>query len=289
MGDLLQIVVGASTNAAIYALVAFSLVLVYRGSGVVNFGVGQLAVFPGIFFANLAGPGWISLLITILLGAGLGIVCYLIAVLPAERAGASHAALAMSTLGFGLVLTYFGGEFWLKQGFAADPLWSGSMSVAGVTITYQRLLTVLMAIVAFVLVTLLLEKTMIGWAVESVAYKRSTAGLYGVNTVVVMIFVWALAGSLAAFAGSLRSAVSAVSLGMSLPLAVLGFAAAVVGGLGSVAGAAVGAIVVSLSEALFVRYVSPDYATVFAFLLLFVMIAIRPQGIVGARREVART
>ena len=68
-----------------------------------------------------------------------------------------------------------------------------------------------------------------------------------------------------------------------------GFAAAVVGGLGSLSGAALGAVVVAFAEAVFVRYVSSDYAGMFAFLLLFVMIAVRPQGLIGSKREVVRT
>ena len=165
----------------------------------------------------------------------------------------------------------------------------GAQRVAGVTISNQRILTVLLAIVVFILLRLLLERTMTGWAMEAVAFRPSTAGLYGVNPIVMLVGVWALAGVLAAMAGSLRTPVSAVSLGLALPLAVAGFTAAVVGGLGSVSGAAVGAIIVAFSEAIFVRYVSSSYASLFAFLLLFVMIAVRPQGLLGTKREVERT
>lgn len=289
MGDWLQLFVGASTNAAINALVAFSLVLVYRGSGVINFGVGYIAVFAGIFFANSAGAGWGALGLALLVGGAIGLLMYLLAVRLAERAGATHAALAISTLGFGLVIEWFGGKFWAKQGFSSPPLWAGDHVVAGVTISNQRVLTVVIALVVFLGLRLLLEKTMAGWAIESVAFRRSTAGLYGVNPVAVLLVVWVLAGALAALAGVLRTPVSAVSLGIALPLAIQGFAAAVVGGLGSISGAAVGAVIVAFSEALFVRYVSSEFASLFAFLLLFVMIALRPQGIFGVQREVVRT
>jgi branched-chain amino acid transport system permease protein len=289
VGDWLQLFVGASTNAAINALVAFSLVLVYRGSGVINFGVGYLAVFAGIFFANSGAAGWGAFGLALLVGAALGVSMYAVAVRLAERAGATHAALAIGTLGFGLAIEYFGGRFWAKQGFSSPPLWPGSQEVAGVTITNQRILTVVIAVIAFFVLRLLLERTMPGWAIESVAFKPSTAGLYGVNPVVVLVVVWALAGALAALAGVLRTPVSAVSLGLALPLAIQGFAAAVVGGLGSITGAALGAVIVAFSEAIFVRYVSSDYASLFAFLLLFVMIALRPQGLLGAQREVVRT
>lgn len=289
MSDWLQLSVGAATNASIYALVAFSLVLVYRGSGVINFGVGYVAVVSAIFFANTGASGWSVLLLAVLLGGGIGIAMYLLAIRTAERAGATHAALAISTLGFGLVLEFFGGLFWEKHGFSTEPLWSGSREVAGVTITNQRVLTVLVAVAVFILVRLLLERTMVGWAMEAVAVGRPTAGLYGINPTVILIAVWGLAGMIAALAGILRAPTSAVALTLALPLAIQGFAAAVVGGLGSLSGAALGAVVVAFAEAIFVRYVTSDYASLFAFLLLFVMIAVRPQGLIGSQREVVRT
>ena len=288
MSDWLVIFVTASTNAAIYALIAFSLVLVYRGSRVVNFGVGYIAVFGGIFFANTAGAGWAALGAALCVSAALGVAMYLVAVRLAERAGASHAALAIGTLGFGLVIEYFGGKLWEKQGFSSPPLISGSHEVAGVTVSNQRVLTVVFAIAVFVGLRVLLDKTMPGWAMEAVAFRPSTAGLYGVNPIVILIVVWALAGAIAGLAGVLRTPTSAVSLGLALPLAIQGFAAAVLGGLGSIRGAAIGAVIVAFADALFVRYVSSEFASLFAFLLLFVMIAVRPQGILGAGREMVR-
>lgn len=289
MGEYVQLLVNAATNAAVYALIAFSLVLVFRGSGVVNFGVGYLAVFAGIFFANSGAGGWGALLAALAVGAALGVLGYLGAVWVGERFGAPHAALAMATLGFGLVLEYFAGVFWAKEGFTGPTLWSGSISVAGVSISHQRILTVLLAVLCFAAILLLLERTMAGWALEAVAFRKDTAAAYGVNTAAAMVVVWALAGLVAALGGALLSSVSAVSRPVALPLAVMGFAAAVVGGLGSVGGAVVGAVVVSVTETLFIHYVSTAYSGAFAFLLLFVVLAVRPQGIVGQRRQLSRT
>lgn len=288
MSDFVMVVAGAATNAAIYALIAFSLVLVYRGSGVINFGVGYIVVFAGIFFANVGGSGWASMGLAVLVGAVLGVATYLLAVRFAERAHAPHAALAIATLGFGLVIEYFGGELWARQGYTSEALWSGSVELAGVSISYQRIFTIVMAIACFALVILLLERTMIGWMLEAVAYKPSVAGLYGISTVVALILVWTIAGGVAGLAGALMVPLSAVSLPLALGLAIKGFAAAVVGGLGSVSGAAVGAIVVAFAEAFFVQYVSADYAGLLAFILLFVMIVLRPQGLLGSKREVLR-
>jgi len=281
--------VGASTNAAIYALIALSLVLVYRGSGVVNFGVGYIAAFGGIFFSNFGAGGWPALVTSLAVGGLLGMAAYLLSVRIGERSGASTTFLAMATLGFGLVLEYFAGKFWAKEGFSPKPLWRGSEHVGGVTISHERILTVIAAAVCFLIVLAILEKSMIGWAMEAVAYRRSTAASYGVNTVGVTLVVWLLAGVIATLAGSLLAPVTSISREVALPLAIQGFAAAVVGGLGSVSGAVLGAIVVSVVQALVVQYISTSYASAFAFILLFVVLALKPQGIMGGRRQVRHT
>src|ERR1700754_221662 len=124
MSDLIQVTAGALTNAAIYALIAFSLVLVYRSSGVVNFGVGFLAVFVGISFANGSG-GWGGFAVSLCIAVALGVAYYAAAVAIPTSRGAPHATLAISTLGAGLVVDYFSQTLWPRQGFTADPLWSG--------------------------------------------------------------------------------------------------------------------------------------------------------------------
>lgn len=289
MADLLQIFVSASSNAAIYSLIAFSLVLVYRGSGIVNFGVGNLAIFGGIFFANQHSGGWWALAMTLAVGAVVGGLMYLLSVMWGERLGASHAAIAIATLGFGMILDYYARIFWEPQGFTARPLISGSTELAGVTITYQRILTVVIALACMGLVLLLIERTTIGWSLEAVAFRRSTAASYGINVLVAMVLVWMLAGVVAALGGALLAPLSSVSRPLALTLAIKGFASAVIGGIGSIGGAVVGATIVAFSEALFIRYVDPSYASAFAFALLFIVLAVRPQGVVDNRRQVVRT
>jgi branched-chain amino acid transport system permease protein len=290
MADIVRLLAGGAGNAAIYALLALSLVLVHRGSGVLNFGVGHLAIFCGIFFANLgAGQGgWGALVITLLLGGALGMAMYGVSIAIGQFRGATPTALAISALGFGLVLEYFAGVFWEKRSFTVPPLWEGSTRVFDAVVTHQRVMTVVAAAVCFLLLLLLLEKTMAGWALEAVAHDRDLAATYGVRVSLSLIAVWALGGVLAALAGALVAPLSSVTRALALPLVVKGFAAAVVGGVNSIGGAVLGALVVAFAEALFIRYVSTSYASAFAFLLLFFVLAVRPQGILGDRRLVER-
>lgn len=171
----------------------------------------------------------------------------------------------------------------------APPVWAGTVRLGGVTTPAQRLLTVALALAVLVVIGVFLERTMAGWSLEAVAFSQSTAGLYGVNVRVSLVVVWMMAGAIAGLSGALVAALSSITRDLALPLAVKGIVAAVVGGLGSLKGAVVGAVVVAAAEVLLVRYVSSTYAEALTFLLLFVVLAVRPQGLFGLPRHVERT
>jgi branched-chain amino acid transport system permease protein len=144
-------------------------------------------------------------------------------------------------------------------------------------------------VVLLIALIVFIERTMVGWALESVAFDPSVAGLYGVNVTGIMVVTWMVAGGVAGLAGSLLAGVSSISREVALVLAVKGIAAAVLGGLGSLPGAIVGALLVAFGEALFVNFVSSVWANAFVFFLLFVALSVRPQGLFGLPRQVERT
>jgi branched-chain amino acid transport system permease protein len=117
MDTFIRLAVAGLSNAALYALIAFSVVLVYRGSGVKNFGVGHLAMFGGLFFTQWNGGagGWSALGLAVAVSMVIGVIGYFVAVRPAERRGAPQLTLAISTLGYGLVLYFIAGWVWDKR------------------------------------------------------------------------------------------------------------------------------------------------------------------------------
>jgi branched-chain amino acid transport system permease protein len=289
MNDVVQFLVIALTNGALYALVAVSINVVYRASGVVNFGVGHLMMFAGIFYANSGTQGgWGPLAATVALGAGLGLLYYVVAVAYGERRGVNHVALALSCLGMGLILNYVAGELWLKQGFRAVALWSGSVVVADVNITNQRIITWILAAVFLAFLLAFIERTMMGRSMEATAHDAELAQVYGVNVLLVGLLTWALAGAAAGLAGAMQGSIASVGRPLALKFTVTGFAAAVVGGLGSVRGAVVGGLLIALAEVFMIRFVTTRYALTMVFMILFVVLAVRPQGVFGYVRGVER-
>ncbi|WP_167042418.1 branched-chain amino acid ABC transporter permease [Salinibacterium sp. ZJ454] len=291
MDQLLRALVAGTTNASIYALIAFSLILVFRGSGVLNFGAGYVATIGGLVFADLFGlrGGWAGVILAALAGAAIGAIVYLLLVRFAMRRKAGHIEIALMTLGVGLVLYYLAGVFWPKRSITAEPLIAGSQQLGNVVISNQRILMVVASIVILGVLILLIEKSPLGWALQAVAFDRTAAGHYGINVTALLLGTWALGGALAATAGALITPTTSISRDLGLPLVLIGLAAAVVGGMGSLYGPLIGAVIVGLSEALFVVYVSSAFAGMFSFLLLLIVLIVRPQGILSGRTVVLRT
>jgi branched-chain amino acid transport system permease protein len=284
----MQLLVTTLSNAAIYALVAVSLNVVYRSSGVLNFGAGHMLAFMGILYVNILPADVFGIVGSLLIGALLGLVGYGVAVWWGQRSGFDHASLSLAMLGIGLLLEYVADRVWDVRGFSADPIVSGTLTIGGTTFATDRLVTVLIAGVFIGAVLLFVEKTMAGHALEATAADRELAGLYGVRTGIAACAAWAIGGSALGLTGALQSTTAAISMANALPLMILGTAAAVVGGLGSIQNAVIGAIAVAFLQAAFTLYVSPAFTLSMVFVLLFVVLAVRPNGLFANARTAER-
>lgn len=285
---MIQLLVTTLSNAAVYALIAVSLNVVYRSSGVLNFGAGHIAAVAGIVYVNEISAGPTGIVLTMLGGAVVAVLGYLMAVRWGQRIGIAHAALSLSMLGFGLVLEFFAGELWANEGFTADPLVSGGVSIGSTSFSAERIVIVVLAAVFILALVVFVERTMVGHAMEATASDGELAGLYGVRTGIVAWVSWALGGAALGLAGVLQSSLAAVSQASAIPLVIFGIAAAVVGGLGSIPKAAAGALAVALVQTAFVQFVSPRYSISMVFVLLFIVLALRPAGLFANARSAER-
>jgi len=285
---VIQLLVTTLSNAAVYALVAVGLNVIYRSSGILNFGAGHLAAVAGIFYANEVGGSLLGVLSTMVLAAVASAVAYLVAVRTGERRGVSPVSLSLDLLGVGLALQFAAGEIWPKQAFTADSLVAGTVQIGSTTFAADRVTAVVLAAVFIGLVVVFVERTMVGHAMEATAGDAELAGLYGVRTGAVAAATWLIAGAAFGLAGALQASLAAISTASSFPLLIFGIVAAVVGGLGSFSKAAAGAVLTALLQATFVQYVSPRYSVSLVFLLLFVVLVLRPAGLFSNTRTAER-
>ena len=283
MAELLQFAFSGLTVGAIYALVALGFTLIYNASDIINFAQGEFVMLGGmttVFMAMAGVPLPLAALIAIAVTTGVGLALHRFAIAPAR--GASPVALIMITIGAsvflrGVAQIVFDKRFHsLPPLFGADPIQFG-----GAAILPQSLVVLAGAAVIVVLLWLFVERTLLGKAVIATAANRLAARLIGVDTRRIVDFSFAVSAAIGAIAGILITPIALTSYDVGTLLALKGFAAAMLGGIGSPLGAVVGGLLIGMIEALCAGYVSSSYKDAAAFLIILVVLVAMPQGLFG--------
>jgi branched-chain amino acid transport system permease protein len=289
MAELLQFVFSGLTVGAIYALVALGFTLIYNASDIINFAQGEFVMLGGMttVFMALAGvPLPLAMLIAIVVTTCVGLALHRLAIEPAR--GASPVALIMITIGAsvflrGVAQIVFDKRFHSLPGlFGADPIQFG-----GAAILPQSLVVLAGATVIVVLLWLFVERTLLGKAVIATAANRLAARLIGVDTRRIVDFSFVVSAAIGAIAGILITPITLTSYDAGTLLALKGFAAAMLGGIGSPLGAVIGGLLIGMIEALNAGYISSSYKDAAAFLIILVVLVVMPQGLFG-RTKVER-
>jgi branched-chain amino acid transport system permease protein len=281
MSNFVALLASGFAVGAIAALTAVGFLLIYKATGVVNFAQGDLITLgayiaiwltqkEGAFGLGALGlvPGYVvTILIMFLIGMGLERVAY------APLRGRSIHVIVITTLGAALVLRAFIG---LWQGttpqFLDSPVRGDVLKVAGANISYQRVLVIVVSAVV-VIATILLRQ------LRATAADRDTARLCGVPVNWLSMLAFGLSAALAGLAGILLAPLGSVDLTLGFNFMILGFAAAVLGGFGSIGGVVVGGVAIGLVQYVFGGYVLRDYNAIYPFVLMILVIAVRPQGL----------
>ena len=282
--DLIQFIFAGLTGGAIYALVALGFGVVHNTMGIVN--------FTQVDFVSLGG----MLLYSALLGAGLPMAPALLAAVAGvtlvamlvEVAGIgpsrsdSHLVLIFLTIGLSIILRGAMTVIWGKDRMAVPSL-SGEapVHVLGATILPQTLWILALTAVAIIGLVLFFRKTSMGLAMRGVAANPEAAAVVGLKVWRVKAMSFALAGALGGLAGCLVTPITTLSYDVGVLLGLKGFAAAILGGFGSFPGAILGGLTLGLLESLGAAYISSAYKDVIAFIVLLLVLFIRPRGLLG--------
>jgi len=286
MGRFLQYVLAGLSAGSLYALVALGLVLIYRSTRVLNFAHGDLATF-GTFVAFAAVTGgmslWIALPLAILVGAVIAVVFYFGAVVPAQRKGASPLGTVILTSGLALILQ---GLTVYRWGAEPDrfpfPLSDSKVWQIGPVYVSQLSIGTLAAAAATSLVLYLLtQKTRLGLAMRATSENLPAAQTLGIPTRQVLAFSWGVAAALAVIAGVFLAPALLLDPFFMLDPLFKGLAAAVLGGLNSLPGAIVGGLILGVAEAVSGAYLAIEFKSSLAFVLIVVVLLLRPEGLLG--------
>jgi branched-chain amino acid transport system permease protein len=278
--DLFELSVSAAASGCIYALIALAYLLMIRPTGIINFAVGEWAMvgaFGGyLLLSKFEWPyplGMAAILGFMLL---VGWATERIAVRPLVEKGVPLLAPILALLGMLVVFRES-----ISLGFGPDP----HQVPEPLGFEYQKLFMIATTLVVFAGAWLFFERTVAGRCFEAVALNRKAAALVGINLSRVTAFSFA-GGAAAAGLGGLLVApnVSAHYL-MGVPLAIQGFTALVIGGVGRVEGALLGGLLLAFAEQLTVRYapLPAGYAQGVPLLLLMLFLLVRPTGLLRAK------
>ena len=285
MAELLQFLVSGLTVGAIYALVALGFTIIYNASDVVNFAQGEFVMLGGMItvFAHAAGlPLFAAALLAIAGTAAVGVALNRLAIEPAR--GAPVVSLIIITIGAAIFLRGAASIVFDKR-LHRFPGFSGERPIlfGGAAILPQSLWVLGGALATFLGLWLFFTRTLFGKAILATANNRLAAQLVGIDTGLVMTFSFALSAAIGALAGVLVTPITLASYDMGIALALKGFAAAMLGGMGNPFGALVGGLLLGLLEALTAGYLSSAYKDAASFVVILGVLFFMPQGLFGRK------
>ncbi len=290
LDQLAQALVSGASMGSVYALVALGLVLLYRTTRILNFAHGDLGV-AGTFVAytlltQLRLPFGLAFPLALVAAAVIGMLVYLLLVRPAKNQ--TELGLLILTLGLALALggldaLVFGTDNKLVPTVVADRI----IRFGGVSLSLVSIVTSLLGVVLMLALWALLSFTKLGVAMRAVAQREDVAEAMGLPVRTVLMATWAAAAVLAAAAALLFAPTTLLNPNMMLDPLSKGFVAAVIGGMNSLPGAVVGAYILGVLELLVGLYVSLEFKASFAFLVVVIVLVLRPHGLLG-RADVKR-
>jgi branched-chain amino acid transport system permease protein len=285
----LTLAIGIATGC-VYALVAVGYSLIYRTTGVVNFAQGSYVMIGGFatwwFFSVAALPYPLAILSGIVAAALIGLLLWIVVVLPLWRRRSPPYVVLLATIVFGAVV---GNAALLLLGTLPQtlPPWVPGLVLEfqGNRVDGQYGLIIAASLLSLVAFGAVLRFSSLGRAMRACAANRDTSQLLGISPERIGALCFAATAALGGFGGAMITPAQFTSSDVGLAYGVFGFVAAVLGGFGSLLGALVGGLLLGVVNAVIGRYVSSNYQTVIAFAILLMLLAVRPQGIVGRHWE----
>ena len=277
----LQVIINGIATGSIYALIATGFALIFNVLKFSNFSHGATmtaAAFIAYFLVSSKGMG----LIAGLAGALISLFGEFVGF---RRILKNHSAptyffvssITLGTLYEGLVTIKAGSNFFNFPSFFKTP----TVNVAALVVSTGDLMMFGISAVALIVLAYVIQKTRLGRALRAVSFDRDTAQLMGIDSTRIIQLAFVISGILAGIAG--------VFLGIKYTLyptlgslVVKGFIASVIGGLGSLTGAVIGALLLGILETLLLAALGSGYSTIAVFAVMLVFLLIRPQGIAGS-------
>ena len=283
--QFMQYLLTGLTVGAIYALVALGFSIIFNASHVINFAQGEFVMIGGMATVSLVAAGVpyaLAIALAIAVAALVGLALEKFAVEPARDA--SVVTLIIITIGASMFLRGLAMVVWDKNLHALKPITSDKpIAIAGATILPQSLWVLGVTVAIVLALSWFFGRTLLGKAMLATSHNRLAAQLVGINVRMVLFLSFGLSAALGAIAGILIAPITTTSYDVGVMLGLKGFAAAILGGLGSGIGAVAGGLVLGIVETMSAGYLSSAYKDAIAFVIILVVLFFLPSGLFGNR------
>jgi branched-chain amino acid transport system permease protein len=298
MNTFLAALFSGTSRGAIFALVALGLVIVWRGAGIVNFAQMGQAMFSTYIASTLITNGnsyWVGFFVALFAGAAMGALLDILVMRPLSNkkktellsSDSMRAAVpVIASLGILGALQALAGILWAaeERGFPAPAKQEGFTVGSNVMpFTAFDLFVISLVALTLVITTLFFKKTGIGLAMRATALNQEVAKLSGIRTNRTRTLSWAISGAASSLAGLLITPTSNLSPNTLDLVLIVGFTAAVVGGLDSPAGAVLGGFILGMVISFVTFYDTPEDVFLSILAVLLLVLLIRPRGILGSK------
>src|SRR5438270_2104430 len=286
MNELPAVVVSGFVSGATYALLGLGIVIIFRSTDVVNFAIGDFGTF-GVYvaFALLVRglPLAIAAIAAVVVAGLLGVVTERTVVRPLGP-GKTFAALVL-TLALSLILVSVAGLVFGHQPQAFPALVPGTVTVAGLVVAWQKIVTALLAVVAMAVIALFMRYTTLGIAMRASAEDPYAARIVGINRNLIAPLAWFIGCGLAGLAALLLAPDATLTVTLMVAPLFRAFAGVFLGGLQSMVGAAAGGFAIGVLDDLAGRYVSASFRDTIVFVIIVLVLFLRPAGLLASQQR----
>lgn len=284
---LVQQILNGLTNGSLYALMAVGVTMIYKSLGMLNFAHGDimmLGTFICLSLINMDLPIFAALLIAVAATAVIGFALERLVLRQVEFS--SFTNLLIATVGISYI--FRNGAMVI---FGTNPQKFPSMfsqtpfDVAGFKVTPQSLGIIAVSLLLIVALHLFFTKVKVGKCMELASSNAESAAMMGINVSHMRFLTFGISAGLACIAGVLIAPLTYARADMSASIGLKAFAAAILGGIGNLWGSLFGGLILGIVEALGATYVSSAYRDAFSFLVLFIVLFLKPTGLLNKKIE----
>ena len=283
--QLLQYILTGVTVGSIYAIVAVGFNIIYNATEIINFAQGEFVMLGGLIMVTLVHslglPLILSFFITVAAVTVVGLLMERLAIFPLKEPGVLTLVIitiALSILIKGIAMFVWGKDPYTLRAFTGEQ----PIPFLGATLLPQTLWIIGVTVLVVILLNLFFERTIIGKAMSACADNQEAASLVGINVRRMVMLSFMLSAALGAVAGMIVTPISLMEYDRGAMLALKGFGACILGGLGNFYGAIVAGFILGLIESLGAGLIHSGYKDAMALAVLLLVLFIKPSGLFGS-------